>query len=137
MKRCVVIMLLMSMITLAQQEATIYQDNTHLRKGPGSYYPLLGILLKDALVTILQETSGWVKISTSGREGWISQNALSEKDRATSSMKTSDLKNARPTFLSRASASGAVKGFAQTYLKKHDGSMTFLDQYDAAFFQPR
>jgi len=137
MKRFVILMLLMSILTPAQQEATIYQDNTHLRKGPGSYYPLLGILLKDALVTILQETSGWVKISTSGREGWISQNALSEKDRATSSMKTSDFKNARPTFLSRASASGAVKGFAQTYLKKHDGSMTFLDQYDAVFFQPR
>jgi len=136
MKRFVILILLISIITPAQQEATIYQDNTHLRKGPGSYYPLLGILLKDALVTILQETSGWVKISTSGREGWISQNALSEKDRATSSMKTSDFKNARPTFLSRASASGAVKGFAQTYLKKHDGSMTFLDQYDTAFFQP-
>ncbi|MCK4715321.1 MAG: SH3 domain-containing protein, partial [Candidatus Marinimicrobia bacterium] len=137
MKRFVVLVLLMSIFATAQQEAIIYQDNTHLRKGHGSYYPLLGILVKDAIVTILKETAGWAKIRVSGQEGWISQNALSKKDRATSSVKTSDFKNARPAFLSRASASGAVKGFAQTYLKKHNGSMAFLDQYDAAFFQPR
>ncbi len=137
MKRFVVIILLMSMMILAQQEATIYQDNTHLRKGPGSYYPLLGILVKDAIVTILKETSGWVKISTSGREGWISNNALSQQDRKSGSLSNTSFPSGQPSMISKASASGAVKGFAQTYFKKHDGSMTFLDQYDKVFFQPR
>jgi len=137
MKRFVILMLLMLIFATAQQEATIYQDNAHLRKGPGSYYPLLGILVKDAIVTILQETAGWAKIRVSGQEGWISKNALSDKDRSSSSINTSDFQSARPMLISKASASGAVKGFAQTYLRKHDGSMTFLDQYDAAFFQPR
>ncbi len=136
MKRLILIVLLISLSISAQQESQIYQDNTHFRKGPGSYYPLIGVLLKQAVVTVLSETSGWVKIKFQGQEGYISQNALSQGDRESSSMKNTGFYSSQPTFISKASASGAVKGFAQTYLNSRKANLSFLDQYDAVYFEP-
>lgn len=137
MKKIITLILLMILIISAQDEASIRQDNTHFRQGPGSYYPLIGVLVKEAIVTILSETTGWVKIRARTQEGWISKNALSETERESSSInENSFFQSSQPMLISKASASGAVKGFAQTYLQNQSASSDFLNQYDVQFFRP-
>jgi len=137
MKKIIVLILLCSLILSAEDKASIRQDNTHFRQGPGSYYPLIGVLVKEAIVTILSETSGWVKIRAQTQEGWISKNALSNTERDNSSLNdNSFLQPSQPTLISKASASGAVRGFAQTYLQNQKAGSDFLSQYDVQFFQP-
>ncbi|MFH2025100.1 MAG: M48 family metalloprotease, partial [bacterium] len=137
MKKIIILILLFSLILLAEDKASISQDNTHFRQGPGSYYPLVGVLVKEAIVTILSETSGWVKIRAQTQEGWISKNALSSTERESSSInENSFLQPSQPTLISKASASGAVKGFAQTYLQNQKARPDFLNQYDVQLFQP-
>ena len=137
MKRLITLLILFSLLISARDEAVIKQDNTQFRQGPGSYYPLIGVLIKEAIVTILSETSGWVKIKAQSQEGWISKNALSQMDRETSGISEKGLfQSSQPTLISKASASGAVKGFAQTYLQNQKADSDFLSQYDAQFFQP-
>lgn len=137
MKRLITLILLLSMMISAQDEAVIKQDNTQFRQGPGSYYPLIGVLIKEAIVTILSETSGWVKIKAESREGWISKNALSKTDRETSGLSETGLfQSSQPTLISKASASGAVKGFAQTYLQNQGAGTDFLNQWDKQYFSP-
>ncbi|MBN2601010.1 MAG: M48 family metalloprotease [Candidatus Marinimicrobia bacterium] len=137
MKKLLIVILLLTLIISAEDKASIRQDNTHFRQGPGSYYPLIGVLVKEAIVTILSETSGWVKIRAQTQEGWISKNALSSSERESSSIKdNSFFQSSQPTLISKASASGAVKGFAQTYLQNQKVGSDFLSQYDVQFFQP-
>jgi len=136
MKKLIILVLLLTLTISAQDKASIRQDNTHFRQGPGSYYPLIGVLVKEAIVTILSETSGWVKIRAQAQEGWISKNALTDTERETSSINENNLfQSSQPTLISKASASGAVKGFAQTYLQNQKASPDFLNQYDVQFFQ--
>ena len=137
MKKIISLVLLFALISFAQERAVIRQENTQFRQGPGSYYPLIGILVKEAIVTILSETSGWVKIRAESREGWISKNALSQRDRENSGIRDNSLiQSSRPMLISKASVSGAVKGFAQTYLQGREGDLNFLDQWDSQFFTP-
>ncbi|PJB44180.1 MAG: hypothetical protein CO106_03590, partial [Deltaproteobacteria bacterium CG_4_9_14_3_um_filter_44_9] len=127
MKRLITLLILFSLLISARDEAVIKQDNTQFRQGPGSYYPLIGVLIKEAIVTILSETSGWVKIKAQSQEGWISKNALSQMDRETSGISEKGLfQSSQPTLISKASASGAVKGFAQTYLQNQKADSDFL-----------
>ncbi|HCL00340.1 MAG TPA: hypothetical protein DHW42_09605 [Candidatus Marinimicrobia bacterium] len=136
MRRVVTILMMLTVFMLAQEDARIGRDNTHLRKGPGSFYPLIGILQEGANVQIVVKQTAWTKVQCGGMSGWASNNALSGSSKAASGLSSPGIPEDRPTMISRASASGAVRGFAMTYWKKHAGNLEFSDQYDAAFFQP-
>jgi len=128
--------MMLTVFTLAREDALIGRDNTHLREGPGSFYPLIGILQEGVNVRIVAKQTAWTKVQCGGMSGWVSNNALSGSSKASSGFTSPGVPKDRPTMISRASASGAVRGFAMTYWEKHDGNLTFLDQYDAAVFQP-
>ncbi|MGC9363299.1 MAG: M48 family metalloprotease [Fidelibacterota bacterium] len=137
MKRTMILLLVFMLTAGSQQDARIRQDNTHFRTGPGSYYPMIGILIREAVVTILAETAGWVKIRARDQEGWVSKNALSADERESSGIRESHyFDSSKPVLISKASASGAVRGFAQTYLETKQVRSDFLNQYDVQHFQP-
>lgn len=137
MKRTMIFLLAFMLTAGAQQEARIRQDNTHFRTGPGSYYPMIGILIREAVVTILGETAGWVNIRVRDQEGWVSKNALSAEERKSPDIpEDSYFQSSKPVLISKASASGAVKGFAQTYLETKQVRSDFLNQYDVQHFLP-
>lgn len=137
MRKITIFLLVFKLMAMSQQETRIRQENTHFRTGPGSYYPMIGILIKEAVVTILEETAGWVKIRARDQEGWISKNALSADERKSSGIQEGIyFQSSKPVLISKASVSGAVKGFAQTYLEGKQVRSDFLNQYDIQYFQP-
>ena len=124
-------------VSLLPETKLIERDKTHFREGPGCYYPLIGLLEKGMSVNTVDSQTGWVKIRLNGQEGWISDNALKADATGSSpTARTSPFDNKKPILISRASASGAVRGFAQKFLDYHKGDVAFLDQYEASFFTP-
>jgi len=129
------IIILLSLLLLgswgsAQTQAVIYRDNTHLREGPGCFYPLIGILNEDARVTVIDQKPGWIQVNINGTTGWISENALkTQKDQNEPLPDFSSLAGSS-MMISRASASGAVKGFAQKYIQYKQGDVSFVQKYD-------
>lgn len=46
--------------------------NVKLRQGPGTNYEVIGYINKDEKAILLEELSGWYKVSYNGEEGYIS-----------------------------------------------------------------
>jgi len=134
MKKILILILLTGTLLWAQKEAIVTRDNTHVRQGAGSYYPLLGVLQKGTSIKILSEVPGWLNILISGQSGWVSQNAVASPEGTRTNLPLSEVPGAKPMMVSSASASGAVKGFAQTYLSHHKTGFGFIDQYDVLLF---
>lgn len=113
-----------------QTQAVIFRDNTHLREGPGCYYPLIGILNKDARVAVVSQKPGWIQVDCNGTKGWISDNALKTQTKQNEALPDFGSLSGASMMISRASASGAVKGFAQKYIQYKQGDVNFLQKYD-------
>ncbi len=115
---------------------TIGRDNTHFRQGPGSYYPLIGMLKKGVKVIIKDMQTGWIKVQCAEQTGWISENAVLTTSETQGTTLQGTLQGSGSLMISRASASGAVKGFAQKFVNFHKGDVAFIEQYDRPFFTP-
>ncbi|HNZ37283.1 MAG TPA: M48 family metalloprotease, partial [Candidatus Marinimicrobia bacterium] len=139
MKRFILIILVVSVLIVtvfAEESVVIKRENTHFRQGPGSYYPLIGMLQKGVQVAVVGTQSGWMNIQCAGQIGWISENAVIASDEPTGSILTGSISVNGSMMISRASASGAVKGFAQKFVNFHDGDPAFIEQYDVELFTP-
>jgi uncharacterized protein YgiM (DUF1202 family) len=129
-------------VSFSQAEmVAIPRDNTQLREGPGSFYRLVGVLNQGAKVNLLpDDQNGWRKVVFGEQQGWISENALiatvpAAKPKSGGSI-LSGISTTTPNFISSASASGAIKGFALKFINLKQGDPTFADQYDYYFFTP-
>lgn len=130
------IIFLIPLLLFSQNTKVIGRNKCHFREGPGSYYPLIGMLKKGSAITILNQQPGWVNIKFSDKEGWISKNALkSQKEEKIDPLMSSPFGEI-PSMISRASASGAIKGFAQKFIKYQAGSKFTFDQYQSQFITP-
>ncbi|MFA7564196.1 MAG: SH3 domain-containing protein, partial [Candidatus Neomarinimicrobiota bacterium] len=139
MKRFILIILVVSVLIVTvfgEEIVVIKRENTHFRQGPGSYYPLIGMLQKGVQVAVVGTQSGWMNIQCAGQIGWISENAVIASDEPTGSVLTGSISGNGSMMISRASASGAVKGFAQKFVNFHDGDPAFIEQYDVELFTP-
>lgn len=122
---------------LLPETKLIERNKTHFREGPGCYNPLIGLLEKGMSINTVDSQTGWVKIRLNGQDGWISENALkADVTSSSTTAKTSPFDNKKPILISRASASGSVRGFAQKFLEYHKGDVAFIDQYETSFFTP-
>lgn len=137
--------LMIIVLLMVSAQAEVYQiprDNTQLREGPGSFYRLVGILNRGTQVTLLPENqNGWRKLNYAEQSGWVSENALiattgQPAGTTTTSKLIAGLPTAGSGFISSASASGAVKGFAQKFVNFKGGDASFPDQYYYYFFGP-
>ncbi len=125
-------------VALGGHGQIIQRDNTHFRKGPGCFYPLIGVLNHGAKIAVNKNEEGWASISCENKDGWVSSNAL--KTKATeqkSSFGSFDFENTSSGIISKASASGAVKGFAQKYIKYKSGDNSFLEYFDTPIINAR
>jgi len=131
-----IVLIALSVSISADEPTTIGRDNTHFRQGPGSYYPLIGMLKKGVQVIIKDMQTGWVKVQCADQIGWISENAVSAGTEPSGTTMQGTLKGSGSPIISRASASGAVKGFAQKFVNYHKGDAAFIEQYDRPIFTP-
>jgi len=139
MKRSILtITILIALIVslFAAETRIIGRANTHFRQGPGSYYPLVGMLKKGVKVVISEIQSGWLKVQCAGQTGWISENAVTTEAEPAGSDLSGAVSGTGSMMISKASASGAVKGFAQKFVNYHSGNADFIEQYDAQIFTP-
>ncbi|HPC35407.1 MAG TPA: M48 family metalloprotease [Candidatus Marinimicrobia bacterium] len=139
MKRSVFLisMVCVLIITIYGEESVVIKrENTHFRQGPGSYYPLIGMLPKGVRVAVMETQSGWMKVQCADQIGWISENAIIASAEPTGTILTGSISGSGSMIISKASASGAVKGFAQKFVNYHDGDPAFIEQYDVAIFTP-
>ena len=124
-------------IMLMGDSKEIARDNTHLREGPGCFYPLIGILQKGTLVEIQKQEPGWLETKALENIGWISVNAIATPESGSVSSLSSLGTTSMPALISKASASGAVRGFAQKFIHYHEGDSSFLQYYDHRYFTPQ
>lgn len=138
MKKCINLLLLIIVFTMliSAQTKEIARDNTHLRQGPGCYYPLIGILSKGTVVKVQSEKPGWIETNAQDSLGWISENAVIQQSKIQSGSLSAMSSSRMPTMISRASASGAIRGFAQKFIRAHEGNEDFLQNYDVDFIAP-
>lgn len=128
---------LLPVLVLGQSSKQIQRDKTHFREGPGCYYPLIGLLEKGMQISIITTQPGWVNIRLNVQNGWICENALKSDETSGGSEIGRMPGGGSPMLISRASASGAVRGFAQKFLGDYKGDATFLDQYETSFYLPQ
>ncbi len=129
MKKIAIIVFLFLIICLfAQETATVQRDRAIVRNGPGSIYEILAELAKGTSFIIIEEESGWYNIELESLNGYVSQKVTTERKAATDifskmgSQKT-DLR------ISQHGMSAGVKGFAERFTQKFEGSPNFFELY--------
>ncbi len=129
MKRTLITILLMfSICLLSQESATVQRDRAIVRNGPGSFFQILAELEKGTSFTIMERDNGWLQIQVENLEGYVSkkvtvQRKASDDVFSRMGMQKTDLR------VSQHGMSAGVKGFAQKFTKKFDGSTNFLTLY--------
>ncbi len=129
MKKIIIfVLVIFSISLLAQQTGTVQRDRAIVRNGPGSIYEILVELAKGTSFIILEEESGWYNIEVESLNGYVSQKVTTERkavDDIFSKMgsQKTDLR------ISRHGMSAGVKGFAERFTQKFEGSPNFFELY--------
>ncbi len=137
MKRILTIILLMfSVFLLSQESATVQRDRAIVRNGPGSFFQILAELEKGTSFDIIERDNGWLQIQKNELEGYVSRKATIPRDISVDvfsrmGVQKTDLR------VSQHGMSAGVKGFAQNFTKKFDGSPNFLTLYTTQKFDTR
>lgn len=132
MKKVMVFIIFSLLISAIFAEAiTVKRDNSLLREGPGSWFPVMAFLGKDSQLEKLdyqedeEDFGQWLKVKYEATEGFISQ--ISTKDLppkkdifATMATQTTS------TTANRHSVSAGVKGFGQRFSKTFKGDSNFI-----------
>jgi len=132
----IVVLIALSVSVFSAESRIVNRDNAHFRQGPGSYYPLIGMLKKGVKVIVTEMQTGWMKVQCGDQTGWISENAVLSGAEPTGTSLTGSFNGSGSMMISKASASGAVKGFAQKFIDFHQGNAAFIEQYDVDIFTP-
>ena len=134
MKRILTIILLMfSVFLLSQESATVQRDRAIVRNGPGSFFQILAELEKGTSFAILERDNGWLQIQKNELEGYVSRKVTIPRETSVDvfsrmGVQKTDLR------VSQHGMSAGVKGFAQNFTKKFDGSSIFLTIYTTQKF---
>ncbi|MCK5051541.1 MAG: M48 family metalloprotease [Candidatus Cloacimonetes bacterium] len=134
MKRILTIILLMfSVFLLSQESATVKRDRAIVRNGPGSFFQILAELEKGTSFAILERDNGWLQIQKNELEGYVSRKVTIPREISVDvfsrmGVQKTDLR------VSQHGMSAGVKGFAQNFTKKFDGSSIFLTIYTTQKF---
>jgi len=129
MKRALIIIFLMfSIFVFSQESASVQRDRGIVRNGPGSFFQIIAEFERGTTFTILERENGWLEINKNEIEGYISKKAtIPRKDSADIFSKMGYQKT--DLRVSQHGMSAGVKGFAQKFTKKFEGSPRFIDQY--------
>ena len=112
----------------AQQTGTVQRERAIMRNGPGSIYEIIAELAKGATFSILEEEDGWLNIKMEDLNGYVSQKVIQERKVADDIF--AQMGTQKTTLrVSRHGMSAGVKGFAERFTQKFDGSPNFVDVY--------
>ena len=135
-KVLIFVLLILSVSLLAQQIGTVQRERAILRNGPGSIYEIIAELAKGTTFAILEEESGWLNIEIEDLNGYVSEKVTQERKAADDIF--AKMGTQKTTLrVSRHGMSAGVKGFAERFTQKFDGSPTFLDTYIAFNLDPK
>jgi len=117
-----------SILLLTQESAIVERDRAIVRNGPGSFFQILAELEKGTSFSIIETENGWLQIQKNELEGYVSRKVTVQRkafDDVFSKMgvQKTDLR------VSQHGMSAGVKGFAQNFSQKFDGSPDFLTLY--------
>lgn len=114
-----------------------------VREGPGSFFPRVVRFQKNARITIVEESEGWLKVEGEGYSGWVPSLAVEQQEEAErdpfSSMRDrfatafdDDAQDTEP-YVSEAQIVAAVKGFIDNHIAASAGDM--VDYSDDFFYR--
>ena len=117
-----------SILLFTQESAIVERDRAIVRNGPGSFFQILAELEKGTSFSIIETENGWLQIQKNELEGYVSRKVTVQRkafDDVFSKMgvQKTDLR------VSQHGMSAGVKGFAQNFSQKFDGSPDFLTLY--------
>lgn len=106
-------------------------------KGPGSYHPVVGELVKGAEVEVLDERGSWAHIQREELDGFI---PLSAFDRRSRQDLPADARGSGSQRASSSSETAAVKGFGEDVEKAHAAAVgvdwSLLERIDGHTVSP-
>lgn len=65
-------------VSCSSRQASVMQDNSALRAGPGHEYHQLDTLAAGITVTLLKQRNGWMQIKSNGTKGWIEDKQIEQ-----------------------------------------------------------
>jgi len=129
----ILLILLFTINVFSKERVTIPRNNTHLREGPGCFYPVIKVLSKGSKIYKLDQSDKWLQVKWQHNVGWVSRNVFEN----CKSENLLDQKIKTDTSrISQASMSGAVRGFAEKYIAQTGGNPGFVEQYNKKLITP-
>ncbi len=127
-KYFLLILLILTSVLYATESARVARERAIVRNGPGSFYKILAELENGSSFQIIKKKNGWLNIRKQELEGYVSKKVTDKRDVpedifSKMGKQKTDLK------VSQHGMSAGVKGFAQKFTKKFDGSPEFLGLY--------
>ncbi|MCD4796838.1 MAG: M48 family metalloprotease [Candidatus Cloacimonetes bacterium] len=137
MKKIIIfVFVIFSISLLAQQTGTVQRERAIMRSGPGSIYEIIAELAKGSTFSILEEEDGWLNIKMEDLNGYVSQKVIQERKAADDIF--AQMGTQKTTLrVSRHGMSAGVKGFAERFTRKFDGSPSFVDVYVTFQLNPK
>ncbi len=123
------------------KSSTVISNATGLRfrSGPGTTFSVIGVFDKGKSATYLEKSGNWVKISYSGKQGWVSSQFVTIKNATTGgtsssspSVKTSATVtatslNVRSSSSTKGSLIGSLKKNATVNITKIQGDWAYIE----------
>ena len=122
-----------SVFLLSQESSTVQRDRAIVRNGPGSFFQILAELEKGTSFAIIERDNGWLQIQKDELEGYVSRKVTIPRDISEDVFSRMGVQKA-DLRVSQHGMSAGVKGFAQNFTKKFDGSSNFLILYTSQQF---
>jgi len=128
MRKVILALIMISMLSLAATEIEIKRDNTALRKGPASYYQVLAKIPARTRVQQQKQLEGWLQVQYQNLQGYIAGSAITDKKLKNDPFAGVSVKPGNVTASDHAVSAG-VKGFARQFgsMKDFIPDPSFLD----------
>ncbi|MCD4819841.1 MAG: M48 family metalloprotease [Candidatus Cloacimonetes bacterium] len=130
-KIIIFMMVFFTLISLFSQEYEIQRNQAKLRKGPGSFYPIVGVLEKGTKVEVIPAVKGWMSLEFQKETAFLSEKALKDKSSERSVFdKMAEQKT--KIRISKMGITAGVKGFAGNFneqIKGDPDALIFIFNY--------
>jgi hypothetical protein len=132
------LLLFLTVLALSQDKEYTKRSKNEVRKGPGTFYPLLYVLPEGIQVQTLKKEDGWLNIEVIGgnqnvADEWMPKTCLTDAPKSGDKNKQFDISspNASPSSLA-----AAIRGFAVRFGQTSGTAIDSLSRLDRYFFPP-
>jgi len=129
------ILILITVILIAQEIMVVKRNHAVLREGPGSFYPVVTTLKIDTQVEVLQKKGKWYQIRVGDKTGFISSKVFKEKKNRVNPEKMGESQT--EIEVAQSGLTAGVKGFAERFSKKLKADETFINYFMSYNINPK